>query len=528
MFKHFSVQKLLLYAYLTILALIYNPCYASEKAARPKPHTIIITQKSPKKPPIIAKSQKKIPAKPTKDTMKTLDTTSSYGSVRVGAYKSYTRLVVESEIDLNIRVLKESNKVVLKFKNLEKWQYLRAKQINKPEYSSSIDGIEFVKNSVNATINIALKPGSVVIKTFKIAPSKDNTKFRFVIDLSPATNDANLNEITNAVKQMDNTNLTNEQSDKLSDFIIATLNGSKNTLGPVLVESKSKTVMAFHQDKLVKSNVNITINSIIDQHKAGGKVVGEMPFYLSEKPYKEVKKGEVIPLYHKKLDKLRPMIIIDAGHGGEDPGAIGHFSKEKNVTLKQALTLYALLKKTNKYDVKLTRSGDYFVSLKDRRDFAREHDADLFIAIHADSSPNKKASGMSIYTLSDSAKDEVAHKLIQQNDHGNVLNGVSFEDKDEGLSGLFIDLSQRASNNNSILFASLVLNNAKVNDFAILHEKYMSAGFAVLKGPDVPAVLIEIGFISNPSEEKLLNKESHHKKLAQTILNSVDQFFNAS
>jgi N-acetylmuramoyl-L-alanine amidase len=227
-------------------------------------------------------------------------------------------------------------------------------------------------------------------------------------------------------------------------------------------------------------------------------------------------------------DKRDIIIAIDAGHGGEDPGAIGpNRSREKDVVLAIARELNALLKADKGFQPTMIRTGDYYISLRGRRDLARQRQADLFVSIHADAFKRREAHGASVYALStQGATSTAASYLAQRENASDLVGGVTLSDKDDLLAGVLADLSMTSTLDNSLKLGDKVLR--KVDTVAKLHKKRVEqAGFAVLKSPDIPSILVETGFISNPSESKLLASNAYQKKMARAIHAGIREWFLA-
>ena len=222
------------------------------------------------------------------------------------------------------------------------------------------------------------------------------------------------------------------------------------------------------------------------------------------------------------------VIAIDAGHGGEDPGASGPGSlREKNVVLSIARELKVLFNADTGYSPKMIRTGDYYVSLKGRRDLAHDAQADLFVSIHADAFKRKEARGASVYALSISgATSTAARYLAQRENAADLVGGVSLSDKDDVLASVLADLSMTSTLDNSLKLGAGVLD--KIDDIARLHKSNVEqAGFAVLKSPDIPSILVETGFISNPYEAKNLGSRAYRKKMARAIYTGITEWFEA-
>lgn len=221
----------------------------------------------------------------------------------------------------------------------------------------------------------------------------------------------------------------------------------------------------------------------------------------------------------------RKIIVIDAGHGGVDPGAIGYKGTyEKKITFFMAKELKEELDKNSKYKVYLTRNRDVFIPLRDRVKIARKYDADLFISIHADSAKNRKAKGLSVYTLSETASDKEAEALAEKENKADIVAGLNFADHTKEVSDILLSLAQRETNNSSSEFAN-ILSSEMSKIVKTVSNTHRFAGFAVLKAPDVPSVLLELGYLSNPDEEKLLRQEKYRKKLAKATVKAVNKFF---
>ena len=233
---------------------------------------------------------------------------------------------------------------------------------------------------------------------------------------------------------------------------------------------------------------------------------------------------------HDNIPELRArtlIIAIDAGHGGEDPGARGSKgSHEKNVTLAIARKLNALINDTPNMRGVLIRDGDYFIPLGGRTAKARKAKADLFVSIHADAFIRPDARGSSVFALSErGATSTAARWLAKKENDADLIGGVNIAVKDPYLARTLLDLSQTATISDSLRLAKHVLGELdEIND---LHSGHVEqAGFAVLKSPDIPSILVETAFISNPSEERRLNDEGYQLKLAKAVLNGINRYFS--
>ena len=227
----------------------------------------------------------------------------------------------------------------------------------------------------------------------------------------------------------------------------------------------------------------------------------------------------------KKNSKRKPLIVIDPGHGGIDPGAIGNGTMEKTITLAVAKALKKELLATGRFRVELTRDKDVYIPLRDRFKLARDDAADLFISLHADSHANSKTRGASVYTLSETASDSEAEALAAKENKSDVIAGVDLTNESKVVTGILIDLAQRETTNLSARFAKMLVKSLK-RDTLMLEQSHRFAGFAVLKAPDVPSVLLEMGYISSDEDQRLLTNKSHQKGLAKAISAAIQNFFD--
>ena len=236
---------------------------------------------------------------------------------------------------------------------------------------------------------------------------------------------------------------------------------------------------------------------------------------------KSVKKPTPLP---------RPkLIFIDPGHGGRDPGAQGiRGTQEKAVVMAIARELQRELLAGNRYRVLLTRTTDSFVALRERVARAQSAKADLFLSLHADSHDNPDVRGASVYTLSEEATDrEAAALAARENRADAVVSGMKLSDKDDNVARTLVAMSQRGTVNDSRRLAETIVQSFSRNGVRLLPRTHRQAGFAVLTSPDIPAALVELGYLSNPQDEKLLTVRQHQIALARALRGSVDAHFAA-
>ncbi|RAI70457.1 N-acetylmuramoyl-L-alanine amidase [Pseudomonas fluorescens] len=231
--------------------------------------------------------------------------------------------------------------------------------------------------------------------------------------------------------------------------------------------------------------------------------------------------------------KTHPMrdiiVVVDPGHGGKDPGAIGaKGEREKDVVLSIAQLLAKRLKREKGFDVKLVRNDDFFVPLRKRVDIARKHNADMFISVHADAAPRLTASGASVYCLSEGGATSATARFMAQRENGADLLGatslLNLKDKDPMLAGVILDMSMNATIAASLELGSTVLGS--LAGITTLHQKRVEqAGFAVLKSPDVPSILVETGFISNARDSQRLVTARHQQAVADGLFEGLQRYF---
>ena len=344
---------------------------------------------------------------------------------------------------------------------------------------------------------------SAQVKGLRVWSSPEGTKA--VIDLSDQV-DYKLFQLDNpprVVVDIEKTQLAKKLSVKKNDVIASIRNGKKDkdTLRLVLDLSKQQKARSFLLKPAQQYGHRLVIQ--LDNHKTQKKTVKQT---------------------HKKDRDI--IVAIDAGHGGEDPGAVGSKKTfEKHVTLKIAKKLAELINKEKGMKAVLIREGDYYVQLNKRYKKARDHQADLFVSIHADAFHDPKVHGMGVYILSNrGATSEAAKWLAQSENSSDLVGGVVLEDKDNILAKVLLDLSQNAAMEASLKSAEWVLKSLKKIEKP--HKSYVErANFVVLRSPDVPSMLVETGFISNPKEEKRLNTSKFQLKVANSIKDGIKDYF---
>jgi len=284
---------------------------------------------------------------------------------------------------------------------------------------------------------------------------------------------------------------------------------------------KDKIKLIFHQKKSLNIHI-FPLNPYLDKPH---RLVIDLVDLAQEKKEEEER---------QRQKEVRPKgtktIAIDPGHGGEDPGAMGpRKTMEKDIVLKIGEKLIRQFSQNKEIQAFLTRKGDYFIPLEQRIKIAREYGADIFISLHTDGSFNPQARGSSIYCLSLSgATDEAARVLADKENMSNILGGASLRPasftKDPNLNQILLDLMQNNSMKESFRFAETLLQDIK----AVNHLKfpsYRQANFIVLRAPDIPSLLVEIAYITNKEDERLLNQNDFQEKVAKTLTNSIKKYF---
>jgi N-acetylmuramoyl-L-alanine amidase len=284
---------------------------------------------------------------------------------------------------------------------------------------------------------------------------------------------------------------------------------------------KDKVKLILHQKKSL--NVNIfPLKPYLDKpHRL---VIDLVDLAQEKKEEEERQRQKEVRLKGTKT------IVIDPGHGGEDPGAMGpRKTMEKDIVLKVGEKLIRHLSQDKEIQAFLTRKGDYFIPLEQRIKIAREYGTDLFVSLHTDGSFNPQARGSSVYCLSLSgATDEAAKILADKENMSNILGGASLRPaslaKDPNLSQILLDLMQNNSMKESFRFAEYLLKDIKVVNH-LKFPSYRQANFMVLKAPDIPSVLMEMAYITNKEDERLLNRDDFQEKMAKTLSTSIKRYF---
>ena len=411
-------------------------------------------------------------------------------ATRVWPAADYTRITIEasSEISQKMLILKDPDRLVL-----------------------DLEGVDL--NANLKSLASAISPNDPYIKQIRVANFKPNV-VRLVIDLKTQIK-PNIFVLQPAGQYQHRLVLDVYPMQDPISTVIENLN--KTAESPQAVETKPTVENKPQEEKTIEST------QVVTEVKPAEGLSSEIP--MAEKPIEK-------PIINKPaINKLGRLITIaiDAGHGGEDPGAQGaNGSHEKDITLGIAKKLKERIDAEANMRGILTRDGDYFIPLHGRVVKARNMQADLFISIHADAFVRPDARGSSVFALSEKgATSASARYLAKKENESDLIGGVSLDDKDANLARTLLDLSQTATINDSLKLGKAVLT--RIGEINTLHKGSVEqAGFAVLKSPDIPSILVETAFISNPEEERRLNDDSYREKLVEAIMMGIKKYFSSN
>lgn len=410
-------------------------------------------------------------------------------AARVWPAQEYTRIAFESTapIKYQLIILKNPDRLVLDMEDIELNAVLKTlsdKILSGDPYIKQVRAAKYKPNVVRIAIDLK---GEVKSNLFALAPAGDY-KNRLVLDIYP-----------------------------LQDELMSMLDKKMN---------KPEPNADINQPVLKPVIEPLPTNNSMPEDKVSDSAESQT---TQTQPTPKPAENKNEPLIMNKQGDRLITIAIDAGHGGEDPGAHGaNGSFEKNITLKIAKKLKEKIDAETNMRGILTRDGDYFIPLHGRVVKARNAKADLFVSIHADAFISQSARGSSVFALSEKgATSASARYLAKKENESDLIGGVSLDDKDPVLARTLLDLSQAATINDSLKLAQAVLSNiGQVNN---LHKgKVEQAAFAVLKSPDIPSILVETAFISNPEEERKLNDEDYQDKLVGSIVNGIKKYFSGN
>lgn len=364
---------------------------------------------------------------------------------------------------------------------------------------------------------------------------------RLVADLSDKTNASvfRLNNPSRLVIDFNKTTFGRNAPQKIpaADFIKNVRTGQPNAKTARLVLELPSASLTEKHFLIPPSDGNKNWRFVMDLTGPSAAVSSSKPQENTAKPVSQKKNAvrepsrlsEITPpprpdVGLTPIKKTKKVIVLDPGHGGQDPGAISRSGKyEKNITLAMAQETRELLEDAG-YKVVLTRDKDKAIPLRGRTVIAHQADGDLFISIHADSAKDRNARGLSVYTISEKASDVEAAALAERENKADILLGLDLTGYNSDVSNLLIDLAKIDTMNQSALFAKSLVAEMK-RETTLVPNAHRMAGFAVLKSMNTPAVLLELGYLSNRQEEKLLQKKSYRKELAKAVVRAVDAYF---
>ncbi|MBR5130863.1 MAG: N-acetylmuramoyl-L-alanine amidase [Alphaproteobacteria bacterium] len=396
-------------------------------------------------------------------------------NIRLAKYQPQViRLVVETDekADTKIFTLSSPDRLVIDFKNT----YFSK---SAPSKISSVDFIKSIRRGVpdkqTARLVLELPHKNITENHFNLKPS-NKSGWRFVVDIKQEQNNPPQKEKEKEMekeKEKENNNTSQKKS-------------------PATVPPQKPTTQIIP-----------TPNTQTKE---------------AAKPKTQEKQTVIL---NKKTKKI---VVLDPGHGGKDPGAISRSGQyEKHITLAMAKETRRYLEEAG-YKVVLTRSTDKAIPLRRRYQIAHEADGDLFISIHADSAKNRSARGLSVYTISERASDKEAAALAERENKADILLGLDLSEYNPDVSNILIDLAKIDTMNKSAIYAKYLVKEMK-KETTLLPNAHRFAGFAVLKSANIPSVLLELGYLSNPREDKLLQKKSYRRKLARALVRAIDQYF---
>jgi N-acetylmuramoyl-L-alanine amidase len=296
-----------------------------------------------------------------------------------------------------------------------------------------------------------------------------------------------------------------------------------DTTGPVLIERSFATGRSGKRKarivvELAATTPELFARALVKESESAEASKASSPEFTASLPL-------FLPKWLVPSTGKRKVVVIDPGHGGIDPGAVSPTrTMEKDVVFAFAQALKEALDVTGQFEVKLTRDSDIFVSLRDRVKFAHEAKADLFIAVHADTVRGQTVTGTTLYTLSEKASDAEAEALAQKENKVDVIAGLDLGEQNPQVADILIDLVQRESKNHAVLFSRKALDQLR-GITTMTGKPLRSAGFMVLKAPDIPSVLIELGYLSSSEDEKKLLSAAWRRKMSQALTRAVIKHF---
>lgn len=446
-------------------------------------------------------------------------------AARVWPAQDYTRITLESSKPFiyKMSMIQNPERIVLDVENIELNPIIKSltdKILASDPYIKQIRVAKYQQNVVRLVVDLKaeVKPSA-----FTLAPTGEY-KYRLVLDVYPVKDPlmAMLSQRENSTAVDSNTSSSNDAV-KPSIIVEPLPPQQPEANEPSGTAETSKSADVIKPVEATKPATVATTKPELNNQEA--QTSGQTIEKKNGASNADVKTTEAKSSETKKTGR-QIIIAIDAGHGGEDPGARGaNGSREKDITLMVAKRLKNKIDEEPNMRAVLTRDSDYFIPLHGRVVKARKLQADLFVSIHADAFTNPSARGSSVFALSErGATSASARYLAKKENESDLIGGVSLDDKDPILARTLLDLSQTATINDSLKLGKAVLG--QIGGINTLHTNHVEqAAFAVLKSPDIPSILVETAFISNPEEERRLNDEGYQDKLVTSILTGIKKYF---
>lgn len=403
--------------------------------------------------------------------------------IRLSTNKNTERIVIDlnANVNFNAFTLQKPNRLVVDLQNTS--LDVEAPSFKSNNIVSTIRTGRFSETDTRLVFDLNIR--AQIIKSFMLSPTEENKKYRVVIDLSYNEDDLAKEDMIG--KLIEDNNLYDVEPNALDAII-----------DKIIAENS-------------KSEANV-LNNLIDE------------ILTAENRPKNPPKNQLS--YSAPQNNRKPRIVIDAGHGGKDPGTIGlRGTKEKIITLTYAKSLKEALDATGKYKVYLTRNQDFFIELMERVSIARRYKGDLFISIHADAAENRSARGVSIYTLSQKASDTRTAKLAQKENKADIIGGLNLYGEFQDTVNTLVDISRRQAMNDSKKFSRLLEAEFKNRNIKGLGNMVKHANFAVLTSADMPSILLELGFLSNNTDERMIRSYGYKTKVVNSIISAINKYF---
>ncbi len=456
-----------------------------------------------------------------------VEAANSVSAARVWPAQDYTRITIESvqPFVYKMSVIRNPDRVVVDIENIDLNQMIKSlsdKILASDPYIKQIRVAKFQQNVVRLVVDLKTeaKPNA-----FTLMPTGDY-KYRLVLDVYPLK-DPLMAMIAERDAAANSANASSSTQIETPNQVTATQESINNSNQPNAIAEPLPIQVEAAESNVTKTSKPAEVTKPVEP------VIAKVEIKAPEVKTSEVKNQEAnqntsVETVQAKANKSGRQIVIaiDAGHGGEDPGARGaNGSREKDVTLMIAKKLKEKIDSEPNMRAVLTRDSDFFIPLHGRVVKARNMQADLFISIHADSFTNQSARGSSVFALSErGATSASARYLAKKENESDLIGGVSLDDKDPVLARTLLDLSQTATINDSLKLGKAVLT--QIGAINTLHaSRVEQAAFAVLKSPDIPSILVETAFISNPEEERRLNDAGYQDKLVISILTGIKKYF---